>query len=167
MLGLCLPATSERLWAWQRRSIGRLGSRLWDLPCATTSIYTTSPSGAFGMIASQPNSTLFLDLCFKKTPSPANYEDTDLEPFCSCNKKASGAMPSITETSTNPAPAKATRKRQPVGASTLGTPDQNGKPITEEAVQVRAYQKWESAGKPAGDGLRFWLEAERELLQAK
>jgi hypothetical protein len=29
------------------------------------------------------------------------------------------------------------------------------------------YQKWETAGKPGGDGVNFWLIAERELSQAK
>jgi hypothetical protein len=33
----------------------------------------------------------------------------------------------------------------------------------EEAVKVRAYQLWERAGRPAGDGTPFWLEAESEL----
>jgi hypothetical protein len=29
-----------------------------------------------------------------------------------------------------------------------------------------AREKWEAAGRPNGDSSRFWLEAERELLQA-
>jgi hypothetical protein len=33
----------------------------------------------------------------------------------------------------------------------------------EEAVKVRAYQLWEHAGRPEGDGISFWLEAESEL----
>lgn len=33
----------------------------------------------------------------------------------------------------------------------------------EEAVRVRAYHKWELAGRPDGDGLPFWLEAQAEL----
>ena len=118
-------------------------------------------------LLSRPIWTLFIDLSFQETPRFVNYEDTDLEPSCSTDKKASEAMPNRTATSTNPAPAKATRKRHSAGSFALGTPDQNGKPVTGESVQVRAYQKWESAGKPAGDGIRFWLEAERELLQGK
>jgi hypothetical protein len=35
------------------------------------------------------------------------------------------------------------------------------------AAVLRAYGKWEAAGKPDGDGTRFWLEAEQELLQGK
>ena len=41
------------------------------------------------------------------------------------------------------------------------------KSVSEEAIRVRAYQIWEAAGKPAGDGVRFLLEAEQELLQGK
>ena len=32
-----------------------------------------------------------------------------------------------------------------------------------EAIRHQAYGKWEIAGKPTGDGIAFWLEAEREL----
>jgi hypothetical protein len=39
-------------------------------------------------------------------------------------------------------------------ASHVASPDE---------VRVRAYHKWVFAGKPPGDGVRFWLEAEREL----
>ena len=35
--------------------------------------------------------------------------------------------------------------------------------IPEGIIRIRAYQKWEAAGKPEGQSLRFWLEAEREL----
>jgi len=49
----------------------------------------------------------------------------------------------------------------------LGEPTPYGKAMYENAVRVRAYQKWETAGKPGGDGVKFWLEAERELLQAR
>ena len=33
----------------------------------------------------------------------------------------------------------------------------------EEAIRVLAHSKWEAAGCPAGDGVDFWLEAEREV----
>jgi hypothetical protein len=39
--------------------------------------------------------------------------------------------------------------------------------IAEDAVRLRAYQKWEAAGKPVGDGVQFWLAAETELAQHK
>jgi len=38
-------------------------------------------------------------------------------------------------------------------------------PIPAEEVRLRAYLRWEAAGKPPGDGAQFWLEAEQELLQ--
>jgi cold shock CspA family protein/ribosome-associated translation inhibitor RaiA len=37
--------------------------------------------------------------------------------------------------------------------------------LREETIRLRAYERWEAAGRPAGDGVRFWLEAERELMQ--
>jgi hypothetical protein len=30
-------------------------------------------------------------------------------------------------------------------------------------IQLCAFHKWEAAGKPTGDGVQFWLEAEKEL----
>ena len=33
----------------------------------------------------------------------------------------------------------------------------------EEAIRELAHRKWQAAGCPAGDGLDFWLEAEREV----
>jgi hypothetical protein len=35
-----------------------------------------------------------------------------------------------------------------------------------EAIRHHAYGKWETAGKPEGDGIAFWLEAEKELIVA-
>jgi hypothetical protein len=35
--------------------------------------------------------------------------------------------------------------------------------VTAEQIRIRAYLRWEAADKPPGDGVRFWLEAEREL----
>ncbi|HET6572235.1 MAG TPA: DUF2934 domain-containing protein [Fimbriiglobus sp.] len=33
----------------------------------------------------------------------------------------------------------------------------------EQAIRELAYAKWEEAGRPPGDGVQFWLAAEREL----
>lgn len=33
----------------------------------------------------------------------------------------------------------------------------------EDAVRVLAYQLWEQAGSPEGDGVNFWLQAEAEF----
>ena len=38
---------------------------------------------------------------------------------------------------------------------------------TEDVIRCCAYRKWEGAGKPTGDGVRFWLEAEQELAHGK
>ncbi len=37
-------------------------------------------------------------------------------------------------------------------------------PVTQADIRVRAYFKWEAAGKPESDPSAFWLEAEQELL---
>jgi hypothetical protein len=42
-----------------------------------------------------------------------------------------------------------------------------GHPVSAQEIRLRAYLKWEAAGKPSGDGLQFWLEAERELHAVK
>jgi Protein of unknown function (DUF2934) len=39
--------------------------------------------------------------------------------------------------------------------------------VAAEAIRSCAYGKWENAGKPTGDGIRFWLEAEQELRQCR
>jgi hypothetical protein len=51
----------------------------------------------------------------------------------------------------------------PAAPATCPRPVTQRRPAAEE-VRVRAYGKWVSAGKPAGDGVRFWLEAEQELM---
>lgn len=35
--------------------------------------------------------------------------------------------------------------------------------ICPDELRVRAFLKWEAAGKPEGDGVPFWLAAEQEL----
>lgn len=34
----------------------------------------------------------------------------------------------------------------------------------EDAIRHRAYLNWVAAGRPEGDGVDFWLEAEKHLL---
>jgi hypothetical protein len=41
------------------------------------------------------------------------------------------------------------------------TPNRPGP--TPDQIRARAYALWEAAGRPEGDGMQFWLEAEREL----
>lgn len=48
------------------------------------------------------------------------------------------------------------------------TPPLKGEPtvkdrVHEQSIRELAYAKWEAAGRPDGDGVQFWLEAEREL----
>ena len=62
-----------------------------------------------------------------------------------------------------PAPITATREVKAVAASERCHPAQNGRSESEDAIRLRAYLKWEAAGKPCCDGVSFWLEAEREL----
>ncbi len=38
--------------------------------------------------------------------------------------------------------------------------------VPEYQIRLRAYYKWEAAGRPAGDGVAFWLEAEQDLQHA-
>jgi hypothetical protein len=35
--------------------------------------------------------------------------------------------------------------------------------VMESAIRERAYKDWEAAGRPPGDGVRFWLQAEEKL----
>jgi len=35
---------------------------------------------------------------------------------------------------------------------------------TPDEIRQLAYEKWEAAGRPPGDGSDFWLQAEKELL---
>ena len=68
---------------------------------------------------------------------------------------------------TRPASAKPTTKLKSAATSGQGNKAQTARTTFEEAIRLRAHQKWESAGKPDGDGLQFWLEAEREISQGK
>lgn len=58
-----------------------------------------------------------------------------------------------------------TVKAEAPRAPLSSVPSDNGKAVSPDTVRARAYEKWEQAGRPEGDGIGFWLEAERELLQ--
>jgi hypothetical protein len=64
-----------------------------------------------------------------------------------------------------PAPPTSAPKA-PVAAAPIAKAPK-GKTVPEEVIRLQAYKKWETAGRPPGNGVQFWLEAERELLQAK
>ncbi len=65
----------------------------------------------------------------------------------------------------NPEPATPTTTTETTVAS--ADKDQNTNALSQEDIRLHAYQKWEAAGKPDGDGFQFWLEAEQELRQGK
>jgi hypothetical protein len=58
------------------------------------------------------------------------------------------------------------QQKEPVRV-VLGASTRNSRPISDDAIRLLAYQKWEVAGKPCGDGTKFWLEAECELRHGK
>jgi hypothetical protein len=66
---------------------------------------------------------------------------------------------------TRPVPATVSVSPLPNGKMSAARSD--AKVMGEDQVRLRAYLKWEAAGKPPGDGAAFWLEAERELLPSK
>ena len=41
----------------------------------------------------------------------------------------------------------------------------DGKPTSEDLIRFGAYFRWEAAGRPAGDGVGFWLDSERDFLE--
>jgi hypothetical protein len=47
-----------------------------------------------------------------------------------------------------------------------GGNNHNGELVSDVDIRLCAYQKWEAAGKPAGNGVQFWLSAEQELQAA-
>jgi hypothetical protein len=65
-----------------------------------------------------------------------------------------------------PAPAKSASPKATL-VPTTGKPAHNGQCVSVEDIRLTAYQKWEAAGKPNGDGIKFWVEAERELQSAQ
>ena len=47
----------------------------------------------------------------------------------------------------------------------IAIPVRQARETTLNDIHDRAYQKWQAAGRPAGDCTRFWLEAEVEILE--
>ena len=88
----------------------------------------------------------------KKTPAAAKVQ----EPFATSAAKetstAKGQEPPATPSAKD--------------LATLAAPSPNGQ-MSEADIQLRAYRKWEAAGKPTGDEMRFWLQAEQELKEGK
>ena len=62
---------------------------------------------------------------------------------------------------TKPSPPLPSQKvRSTATAAPIETPSRTPTP---DEIRARAYQKWENAGRPEGNSLLFWLEAEQEL----
>jgi hypothetical protein len=66
-------------------------------------------------------------------------------------------------TSTRTTKGKSTNSFEPIVFRAIGEPGRNGQCVTEEAIRLWAYAKWEEAGNRPGDGVQFWLDAERQL----
>ena len=79
-------------------------------------------------------------------------------------KKGSEAMSKKTTNSANAVSNKsASESKRPAAP----VPSPNSQTMSEEAVRLCAYRKWEAAGRPSGDCIQFWLQAEKELSKAK
>jgi len=66
----------------------------------------------------------------------------------------------------NPASANFTREPEGPVAPAPGDQAQYGLSVSEDIIRLHAFWKWTLAGKPEGEDLKFWLEAERQLLQS-
>lgn len=92
------------------------------------------------------------------------------------NKKTEGARAKAAPLATPVAAKRTTSRSKPARTSKPAVIDDSRLELQVSAVvaaeatvpadEIRlcAYYKWEAAGRPEGDGLDFWLDAERELL---
>jgi len=69
-----------------------------------------------------------------------------------------------TQVTSMPQPAKAIEKPKP--GAPVGQVTGQRPPYPDE-IRISAYLRWEAAGKPPGNGINFWLDAERAFLQRK
>jgi len=75
-------------------------------------------------------------------------------------------MSTTNATLERPVSTNRTRKSK-AGVSAPGNQLRADKSASEPTIWLRAYQKWEAAGYPAGDGVRFWSEAAQEISEGK
>ena len=69
-----------------------------------------------------------------------------------------------TPPTTRPAAPRSTSPAEAADRVRLNSSKTPGRPAPlDEQIRARAYFLWEHAGRPDGDGVQFWLEAEREL----
>jgi len=71
------------------------------------------------------------------------------------------------KTATLATPENPTSETRRAVASDLAESPLDGQPVSEDTVRLHAFWNWALAGKPEGEDLKFWLEAERQLLQGK
>lgn len=83
------------------------------------------------------------------------------------DQKGSEIMRKKTATVAHPVPSTTASETKTAAPLALAEPSANGQPVSEEAIRLCAFGKWEAAGKPGGDGVKFWLEAEQESSHAK
>jgi hypothetical protein len=72
-------------------------------------------------------------------------------------------MPTQSAILAKPVPGVSTTGTKTLLPSGQAIPSEHVPNLNYDAIQHRAYQKWEAAGRPTGDGVNFWLEAESEL----
>jgi len=80
-----------------------------------------------------------------------------------------------TKENTVPAPVQTTKDNTPITDKAVKLPDgslglfkgPSHDPVTNlrETISSRAYELWEAAERPEGDGVEFWLRAEAELTK--
>ena len=51
---------------------------------------------------------------------------------------------------------------KPAGGTLTETKPEAQADMGSERIRLLAYLKWEAAGKPNGDGIRYWLEADAQ-----
>ena len=78
-------------------------------------------------------------------------------------KKWSNIMARRLATIPKPSTAKAGIEPNPDAKLTAVPHVPERRRMTENEIRLCAYRKWVAAGRPIGDGVAFWLEAEREL----
>jgi len=84
-------------------------------------------------------------------------------------KKTEGARAKAAPLATALSSKRVTKSRATTPTKPVVISDGDVKPVNDTvaadvSVRITAYLKWEAAGRPEGDGVSFWLEAERELL---
>lgn len=75
----------------------------------------------------------------------------------------SGSGRQMAKASVNAATAKGVKATKAVKGQRgeLSAESAGGTPVAI-SIEERAYYKWEASGRPSGDGVDFWLEAENE-----